>query len=316
MESVWDYFSKIIPESVLIKLQDFLNREDFDVYNTKNLKDFEILYRQSMYLGFRVEIRKKIISDFQFSFYIKDHFISRLIARFKDKSIDFIMNDIRVAYNSRNHKNYAKSKTLKGEQLKIIYNRENNEVVSAFTPKRLNLRRQRRLDQLEKVYNCENLPNFITKSIYLAGTNAKNFVGSRLVNWRESVISMLEDFGYDGVVIIPEDNPDGSYKFPNSIEEKDRYLKQIEWEQKCLNSADAIIFWLPRSIPDNIGLASNFELAEYIDSGKIFVGSYPTDKDTDTDRNNYFKAIFKLKNISWYTRLDDCVRDEIGRAHV
>lgn len=152
----------------------------------------------------------------------------------------------------------------------------------------------------------ENLPDFFTKSIYLAGTNTKQFVGSKLRNWREDALELLEEFGYDGVVIIPEDNPEGSYHFPSSIDEKPQYLEQITWEQKWLNSVDAIVCWLPRSIPDNIGLASNVEVARYLTSGKLFAGSYPVGK--DSDRNNYLKTIFQIENIVWYTELRECIK--------
>lgn len=146
METVWEYMSKLIPKEVSNKLLDFINKEGFDVYNTKDLKDFEALYRLSMHISVRNDIRKIMITDFQFPFFIRDHFVSRLIARFRDKAIDFVMTDIKYAYKTRKHRKNLRSKVLTGVQLKIIYNKENNEVVSAFTPKRLDLRRRRRLD--------------------------------------------------------------------------------------------------------------------------------------------------------------------------
>lgn len=160
------------------------------------------------------------------------------------------------------------------------------------------------------IYNQEEPPSFFRKSVYLAGTNQ----GS----WRDKAIDLLkDDFSNGGVIFCPQNNPNpnSKLKYP-SPDNKEEYSKQINWERTWLNSSDAVIFWLPRDL-ENIGLISNVEFGELVNSGRIFCGS-PKESE-DKDKNSYLRSVIENKGIKWYDNLEDLVKDTIdfiGRGSI
>lgn len=60
----------------------------------------------------------------------------------------------------------------------------------------------------------------------------------------------LEALGYEGVVFVPEDE-DSTWRHS--------YDDQVEWEEMCLNYADAIIFWIPRELQHMPAFTTNDE---------------------------------------------------------
>lgn len=161
---------------------------------------------------------------------------------------------------------------------------------------------------ISKVYNCEEPEGIIKKSIYLAGTNIMSPWDK--IGWRDKAVKYLEEIGYSGTVFIPEDNPSDSYKYPDPIRNPDKFKKQIEWEQKWLKGADAVVFWLPRTT-EKAGLISNFELGQLIETGKIFAGCPCLSNKVDTNKNGYLKNYFDLHNIPWYTDLKTLLMDAV-----
>jgi 8-oxo-dGTP pyrophosphatase MutT (NUDIX family) len=107
----------------------------------------------------------------------------------------------------------------------------------------------------------DQLPKSLNKSIFLAGPTPRS---NKVESWRPGVIKELKDQGYDGVVFVPETD----FK-------KIDYTDQVEWESKCLNIADVILFWVPRS-DDMPGLTTNVEYGEWMKTGKCVLG-YPKD---------------------------------------
>src|SRR5271157_3487310 len=87
------------------------------------------------------------------------------------------------------------------------------------------------------IYTGEEMPETITKSIFLAGPTPRN--QKEQESWRPEAIKYLKDKGFDGVVFAPEGR-DGKFKMD--------YDDQIEWEEKHLNVADCIAFWVPRDL--------------------------------------------------------------------
>lgn len=113
------------------------------------------------------------------------------------------------------------------------------------------------------VYTLEAIPSSITKSIFLAGPSLRP-EQEHLVSWRIKAIEILKMLNYDGVVFVPESRG-GNYK---DLE----FSKVNDWEFKCLNMADNILFYLNRNIEEGLlGLTSNTEIGLWFNSGKCIL---------------------------------------------
>jgi 8-oxo-dGTP pyrophosphatase MutT (NUDIX family) len=141
---------------------------------------------------------------------------------------------------------------------------------------------------MEVIYAGEEMPEKFSKSIFLAGPTPRN--KDEVESWRPDALSILEDKGYDGVVFVPE---------PRDGEFKHSYDDQVEWEEKYLNVADCIVFWVPRDIePDSKGypkmaaFTTNVEFGVWQTSGKVVFGA--PDKAT---KNGYLKYYADKYNV-------------------
>jgi len=114
------------------------------------------------------------------------------------------------------------------------------------------------------IYSQENAPEFMTKSLFLAGPSPRD---KDHPNWRPEALKILEELGYDGVVFVPIPR-DG--KWPKT------YSDQVDWEAKHLNMADLIVFWVPRDKEKLPALSTNTEFGMWNGTGKCVLG-YPED---------------------------------------
>lgn len=101
---------------------------------------------------------------------------------------------------------------------------------------------------MKVVYANQNPPESWSSAIFLAGPTPR--AETILPSWRPDALKHLEDMGYEGVVFVPEDE-DGTWRHS--------YDDQIEWEEMCLNFADAIIFWIPRELTQMPAFTTNDE---------------------------------------------------------
>lgn len=117
------------------------------------------------------------------------------------------------------------------------------------------------------VYTGEPAPAEFAKSLFLAGPTPRS---EETPSWRPEALRLLEKAGYDGVVFVPEFR-DGVAK--PDLYNDENYQKQIEWEDRCLNMADCILFWVPRNMATMPALTTNIEWGSWCASGKAVFGA-------------------------------------------
>lgn len=116
---------------------------------------------------------------------------------------------------------------------------------------------------MQVIYAKESLPEDSGKSIFLAGPTPRS---QTVPSWRPEAIELLKKAGYDGIVFSPEPR-DGNWQ--------GEYTDQIEWEERCLNMAGCILFWIPRNLKTLPGLTTNDEWGAWKASGKVVFGAPP-----------------------------------------
>lgn len=115
------------------------------------------------------------------------------------------------------------------------------------------------------VYAQEKIPESFSKAIFLAGPTPRS---KDVASWRPEAVRLLKKTAYDGIVFYPEYR-DGRR---DDIKGND-YVNQIEWEEKCLNIADCIIFWIPRDLETMPAFTTNVEWGTWHNSGKVVFGA-------------------------------------------
>lgn len=100
------------------------------------------------------------------------------------------------------------------------------------------------------------------KSLFLAGPTYRDIPQGKR-SWREDAIEYLASKNYRSVVYVPEPFP-GEYKY------------QVEWEDRRLNDATSIVFWIPRDLETLPGFTTNVEFGEWMNRPeKEVVLGYP-----------------------------------------
>ncbi len=143
------------------------------------------------------------------------------------------------------------------------------------------------------VYTGEDMPIKFTKSIFLAGPSLRPEQEGEMESWRKDALKILEDKGFDGVVFCPENR---GFGFKN----KDfNYDDQVEWEDKYLNVANCIVFWVPRDLslddegnPKLPAYTTNIEWGTWCDTGKVVFGA-----PEDAEKITYLKHYAEKYNV-------------------
>lgn len=147
---------------------------------------------------------------------------------------------------------------------------------------------------MEVVYAREPLPDRWRKSIFLAGPTPRD---ESVESWRPRAIDVLDSFGYNGVVFVPEDRSGGF---------QGGYPDQPEWERMCLDCADTIVLWVPRDLETMPAFTTNVEFGRYVDSGRLLYG-----RPDDAPKNRYLDWLYKAHNPHdrVYNALDEVLLD-------
>lgn len=163
---------------------------------------------------------------------------------------------------------------------------------------------------MEIVYTGEDMPEKFSKSIFLAGPSLRPEQEDEMESWRKAALDILRDKGFDGVVFCPE-NKDG--KFHEDFD----YEDQVSWEEKYLNVADCIVFWVPRNLdlddkgnPKLPAFTTNVEFGAWADSGKIVFGAPP-----EAPKNDYLKHYAKQYNAPVGSSLTETLEDALAKLN-
>lgn len=162
---------------------------------------------------------------------------------------------------------------------------------------------------MDIIYTGEDMPDTIKKSIFLAGPSLRPGQEKEMDSWRKDAIQILNDIGFDGVIFCPEPR---DFKFSSK---EFSYDDQIEWEEKYLNIADCIVFWVPRDLSlDKEGsfklpaFTTNIEYGAWSESGKIVLG-YP-DK---APKMSYMDYYAKKYNVPISNSLTDTLNNALEK---
>jgi len=140
------------------------------------------------------------------------------------------------------------------------------------------------------VYTGENPPKSYRKSIFLAGPTPRS---PDVKSWRLGALRILESNRYDGVVFVPE--------FRESKAPKGwTYKKQCDWEHKCLDMADIILFWVSRKLRTMPAFTTNIEFEFYANSGRLVIGAPKR-----THKMKYFQFMAGKFKIPYFRTLED-----------
>ncbi len=120
------------------------------------------------------------------------------------------------------------------------------------------------------------------RSVFLAGPTPRD---KDTPSWRPEALKMLQHWGYDGAVMVPERSDSNA---------KINYDDQVEWEYQGLCRCSNILFWVPREISKMPAFTTNVEFGYWMgvtsESGvsKVFYG-----RPDDAPKNRYLDWMYE-----------------------
>lgn len=117
---------------------------------------------------------------------------------------------------------------------------------------------------MQVVHNTESVAGN-PPIIFLAGPTPRRHDVS---SWRPEAIALLENIGFTGAVVVPEDR--------GFIGKADfEYAGQVEWERHHIARATVVVFWVPRHLQDMPAFTTNIEFGIVSERGQAYVLGFP-----------------------------------------
>ncbi len=139
---------------------------------------------------------------------------------------------------------------------------------------------------INKVHVFEPLATPTQPSIILLGPSSKD---ANLTDWRQEVITLLDERGFEGAVYIPE---------PRTRNRPLDYDEHLRWVLDACQAADVILFWVPRNMQTLPGLKTNVEIGMFIQSPKLLFGA-----PENAVKMRYIKTLLRYYNQPFFSDL-------------
>ena len=116
---------------------------------------------------------------------------------------------------------------------------------------------------IKVVYAGQQPPHEYDASIFLAGPTPRS---DDVPSWRPEALAEIQRRNTVDVLAVFVPEPQDGARYP-------AYDSQVEWEQRWLDAADSILFWVPRDMATLPGLTTNVEFGRYESSGRVVLGA-------------------------------------------
>lgn len=137
------------------------------------------------------------------------------------------------------------------------------------------------------------------KSIFLAGPTPR---GENVESWRTMACQIIEQYGFDGIVYVPE---------YSSWKPKADYVDQAQWERDALANSSVIAFWIPRFLPDMPAFTTNVEFGYWLHTGKVLYG-----RPDGAKKIKYLDWLYKTDmNTEPFNNLEDLLINSVELAN-
>lgn len=133
------------------------------------------------------------------------------------------------------------------------------------------------------------------KSIVLCGPTPRD---EYTQSWRPEALKIFQNLKFEGTVFVPEYS--SSWRFHTHDE-------QVGWERNVYLNCTVMLFWVPRHIPDMIGLTTNVEFGYWLKSGKVLYG-----RPENAERVRYLDWLYNLEyNKPPFSNLEELIQESI-----
>lgn len=150
---------------------------------------------------------------------------------------------------------------------------------------------------MDIVYTGEKLKNKIEVTCFLAGPTPRD---EDVSSWRSEAIKLFSKYGFNGTLYVPEFREKSYYDVDTGTEE-------MKWDQKALESATCVMFWIPRD-NDMLGLSTNVEFGYLLNKGNFIYG-----RPSNAFRCEFLDFLYESKlNKKYNTTLEDTVKEVIN----